>query len=109
MILNLHSENASIASSIASSSLKIRVNPLLGMKRRLPSLSTGASLPPQGDWSGSLIPAGGSTTYKIKTVRDAVPGVPDGWSKFVSFTITIPNNDPDEDPYDFTIEFTAIK
>jgi hypothetical protein len=57
----------------------------------------------------SSIPSGGSTTFKIKTKRDTVPGVPSGWSKPVSFTIIIPNNDPDEDPYDFTIEFTAIK
>jgi hypothetical protein len=51
-----------------------------------------------------------STTFKIRTVRDSLPGfLPIGWEYSVSFTINIPNDDPVKNPYDFTIEFVLKK
>lgn len=51
-----------------------------------------------------------STTFKLRTVRDALPGfLPVGWTYPVSFTVNIPNDDADENPYDFTINFTLEK
>jgi hypothetical protein len=57
-------------------------------------------------------PVGGLsyTTFKLRTVRDSLPGfLPIGWTYPVSFTINIPNNDSDENPYNFTIEFILEK
>jgi hypothetical protein len=52
----------------------------------------------------------GTTTFKLRTVRDSLPGfLPIGWSYPVSITINIPNDDSDENPYDFTINFTLEK
>jgi subtilisin family serine protease len=58
----------------------------------------------------SPIAAYGSTTFKLRTVRDSLPGfLPIGWTYPGSITITIPNDDADENPYDFTINFTLEK
>jgi hypothetical protein len=52
----------------------------------------------------------GSTTFKLRTVRDSLPAfLPIGWTYPVSFTVNIPNDDVDENPYDFTIDFTLEK
>jgi len=53
----------------------------------------------------SPVPGGGKTTFKLRTIRDSVPPLPPGWQKSFSFTVNIPNNDPDENPYNFTIKF----
>jgi len=51
-----------------------------------------------------------STIFKLRTVRDSLPGIlPIGWTYPVSFTVNIPNDDADENPYDFTINFTLEK
>jgi hypothetical protein len=51
-----------------------------------------------------------SATFKIRTVRDSLPGfLPVGWEYSVSFTVNIPNDDPDKNPYDFTINFDLKK
>jgi len=58
----------------------------------------------------SPVGAYGTTTFKLRTMRDSLPGfLPIGWSYSVSFTINIPNDDADENPYDFTINFTLEK
>ena len=55
----------------------------------------------------SPIVAYGTTTFKLRTVRDSMPGfLHVGWTYPVSMTVNIPNDDPDENPYDFTINFT---
>jgi hypothetical protein len=52
----------------------------------------------------------GSTIFKLRTVRDSLPGfLPIGWSYSVSITVNIPNDDADENPYDFTLNFTLEK
>jgi hypothetical protein len=52
----------------------------------------------------------GSTIFKLRTVRDSLPGfLPIGWSYSVSITVNIPNDDADENPYDFTLSFTLEK
>jgi hypothetical protein len=51
-----------------------------------------------------------STTFKLRTVRDSLPGfLPMGWTYPVSITVNIPNDDSDENPYDFTLNFTLQK
>lgn len=57
----------------------------------------------------STIAPGGFTTFKLRTKKTTVPPVPDGWQKSILFTVTIPNSDDDENPYNFDIQFTAIK
>lgn len=57
----------------------------------------------------SPVAAGGQTTFKLRTVRTTVPPLPVGWERSFSFTVNIPNNDPDENPYDFTINATLRK
>jgi hypothetical protein len=58
----------------------------------------------------SPVGAFGKTTFKLRTVRDSLPGfLPVGWEYSVSFTVNIPNDDSDESPYDFTIEFVLKK
>ena len=58
----------------------------------------------------SPIPAYGTTMFKLRTVRDALPGfLPVGWTYPISFTVNVPNDDSDENPYDFTINFTIEK
>jgi hypothetical protein len=52
----------------------------------------------------------GSTTFVLRTVRDSLPpGLPVGWEYPVSFDVNIPNDDSDENPYNFTIEFILKK
>jgi hypothetical protein len=56
------------------------------------------------------IGASSSSTFKLRTVRDSLPpGLPIGWEYAVSFSVNIPNDDADENPYNFTIEFTLRK
>jgi len=51
-----------------------------------------------------------ATTFKLRTVRDSLPGfLPIGWTYPVSITVNIPNDDADENPYDFTINFKLEK
>jgi hypothetical protein len=51
-----------------------------------------------------------TTTFIMRTVRDSLPGfLPVGWTYPVSFTVNITNDDPDENPYDFTLSFTLEK
>ena len=57
----------------------------------------------------SSVGPGGATGFKIKTVQDTPPPVPDGWEKDISFDINIDNNDADEDPYNFTIKMKVKK
>jgi immune inhibitor A len=58
----------------------------------------------------SPVGAYSTTTFKLRTVRDSLPpGFPVGWTYPVSFTVIIPNDDSDENPYNFTIEFTLEK
>jgi hypothetical protein len=57
----------------------------------------------------SPVAPGGSTTFRFKTVADTVPSLPVGWEKSVSFTVSIANNDPNENPYNFTINLTLKK
>jgi hypothetical protein len=58
----------------------------------------------------SPVGAFGKTTFKLRTVRDSLPGfLPIGWEYSVSFTVNIPNDDDDENPYDFTLNFTLKK
>lgn len=57
----------------------------------------------------SPVAPGGSTIFRFKTKKDTVPSLPVGWERAVSFTINIPNNDSDENPYNFTIELTLKK
>lgn len=57
-------------------------------------------------------PVGGlsQTVFKLRTVRDSLPpGLPIGWTHPVSFTVNIQNDDSDENPYNFTINFTLEK
>jgi hypothetical protein len=58
--------------------------------------------------AGTIAP-GGSTTFKIRTRKTTVPNVPDGWQKDIEFSVNIPNSDPDEDPYTFTITMKVVK
>jgi len=52
----------------------------------------------------------GQTVFKLRTVRDSLPGgLPVGWTYPISFTVNIANDDADENPYDFTINFTLEK
>jgi subtilisin family serine protease len=52
----------------------------------------------------------GSTSFKMRTVRDSLPGMlPIGWTYPVSITINIPNNVPGMNPFDFTLNFTLEK
>ncbi|MGD9344408.1 MAG: S8 family serine peptidase [Candidatus Aminicenantes bacterium] len=52
----------------------------------------------------------GQTIFKLRTVRDSLPGaLPVGWTVPISFTVNIANDDSDENPYDFTINFTLEK
>jgi subtilisin family serine protease len=53
------------------------------------------------------ISAFSSTDFVIRTAKTTVPVVPDGWSKTLSFNINIPNNDPNEGSYSFTIKVTV--
>jgi hypothetical protein len=58
----------------------------------------------------SPVAAGGQTTFILRTVRDSVPAaIPVGWERAFSFDVNIPNNDPDENPYNFTINVTLRK
>jgi subtilisin family serine protease len=58
----------------------------------------------------SPVAPAGTTTFVIRTVRDSLPAfLPIGWTYPISFTVNIPNNDSDENPYNFTIEFTLQK
>jgi hypothetical protein len=58
----------------------------------------------------SPVAAYDSTTFKLRTVRDSLPGVlPIGWTYAVSITVNIPNDDANENPYTFTINFTLEK
>jgi hypothetical protein len=58
----------------------------------------------------SPVSALSSTTFKLRTVRDSLPGfLPVGWTYPVSITVNIPNDDADENPYNFTINFTLEK
>jgi hypothetical protein len=57
----------------------------------------------------SPVAAGGQTTFKLRTVRDSVPKIPPGWEHAFSFDVNIPNDDPDENPYNFTINVTLRK
>jgi hypothetical protein len=58
----------------------------------------------------SPVPSLGSTTFKLRTVRETVPPwLPIGWERTFNFTVNIPNDDSDENPYNFTIEFTLKK
>lgn len=57
----------------------------------------------------SPVTPGGSTIFRFKTKKDTVPALPVGWERAVSFTILIDNNDPDENPYNFTIDLTLKK
>ena len=57
----------------------------------------------------SPVSAGGQTTFKLKTVRDTVPPMPVGWERTFNFDVNIANNDPDENPYNFTINVTLRK
>jgi hypothetical protein len=54
--------------------------------------------------TGSIAPAG-STTFKIRTKKTTSLL---RWQKDVEFTINIPNNDSDENPYTFTFIFTVV-
>lgn len=48
-----------------------------------------------------------STTFKFKTKVDSLPpGLPVGKEYPISVTINIPNDDADENPYTFTLNFT---
>ncbi|MBN1225256.1 MAG: S8 family serine peptidase [Candidatus Aminicenantes bacterium] len=53
----------------------------------------------------SPVAPAGKTTFKLRTVKNSVPPLPPGWEKAFSFTVNIPNNDADENPYNFTIKF----
>ncbi|MGD9347717.1 MAG: hypothetical protein PVH84_17750, partial [Candidatus Aminicenantes bacterium] len=58
----------------------------------------------------SPVPALSSTTFKLRTIRDSLPPwIPSGWTRSVSFDVNIPNDDNDENPYNFTIEFMLEK
>ncbi len=57
----------------------------------------------------NTIGPGASTPFKIRTKTTTIPTVPDGWTKNVEFTVNIPNTDPDEAPYSFTIRLTVVK
>lgn len=57
----------------------------------------------------SPVSAGGQTTFKLRTVRDTVPPIPVGWERTFNFDVNIANNDPDENPYNFTIFVTLRK
>ncbi len=49
----------------------------------------------------------GSTTFKFKTKVDSLPpGLPVGKEYPISVTFNIPNDDSDENPYTFTLNFT---
>ena len=50
-----------------------------------------------------------STTFILRTKKTTAPIVPDGWSKLLSFDITILNNDTNEGTYSFTIRMTVTK
>ena len=55
-----------------------------------------------------IIAPGESTIFKIRTKKTTVPNLPPGWEKDIEFTVNIPNNDPDENPYTFTITMTVV-
>ncbi|MGD9346450.1 MAG: lectin like domain-containing protein [Candidatus Aminicenantes bacterium] len=57
----------------------------------------------------SPLEAGGQTTFTLRTVRDSVPPMPVGWERTFSFDVNIASNDPDENPYNFTINVTLRK
>jgi hypothetical protein len=58
----------------------------------------------------SPIAPSSTTIFTVRTVRDSLPGfLPIGWMYPVSITVNIPNSDPDENPYDFTINFMLEK
>jgi len=58
----------------------------------------------------SPVTTSGSTTFKLRPVRDSLPGfLPIGWTYPVSITVNIPNDDADENPYNFTLNFTLQK
>ncbi|MBN1223872.1 MAG: S8 family serine peptidase [Candidatus Aminicenantes bacterium] len=70
--------------------------------------------PDAADFNISLQPvspvaAGGTTVFKLTTVKKTVPTLPSGWQKTYTFDINIENNDADENPYNFTISVTAKK
>jgi hypothetical protein len=48
-------------------------------------------------------------TAILRTVRTTIPPIPDGWERDIDFAVNIPNTDNDENPYAFSIAFTAIK
>jgi len=58
---------------------------------------------------GSPVASGGQTTFKLRTVRNTVPPIPVGWERSFSFNVNIPNNDPDENPFNYTINVTLKK
>jgi hypothetical protein len=57
----------------------------------------------------SPVPAGGTTTFKLKTKSDTVPPVPVGFEKQCTFSVNIDNDDPDEYSYTFTITVNLKK
>lgn len=57
----------------------------------------------------SPVAAGSDTTFKLKTVRDTLPPLPAGFEKTFTFDVNIPNDDSDENPYNFTITVTLKK
>jgi hypothetical protein len=56
----------------------------------------------------STVAPGGSTVFKIKCKYTSVPPkIPPGWQKTISLTVNIPNDDPDENPYNFILTGTV--
>jgi subtilisin family serine protease len=52
----------------------------------------------------------GTVTFKLRTKKKLLPPyLPVGWEHPVSFTVNIPNDDADENPYEFTIQFILRK
>jgi subtilisin family serine protease len=51
-----------------------------------------------------------STNFKLRTVRDSLPGfLPVGWTYPISITINIENDVPGMNPFDITLNFTLQK
>ncbi len=59
--------------------------------------------------ASSTISPGGSTIFKLRTKITTAPPLPKGWVMNIDFTVNIPNNDPDENPYTFDVGFKAKK
>ncbi|MBN1224948.1 MAG: S8 family serine peptidase [Candidatus Aminicenantes bacterium] len=58
---------------------------------------------------GTPVPQGGSTNFKIRTVKVTAPNLPVGWQKNLQIDITIPNDDADENSYTFTLKAKVVK